>query len=75
MAMEPNVRERASDSYGLDEDRAVAEALHWAEAVADRGDFSYAVKWLDRAEELIGGLSPKYQRRRRTWEQATDAAS
>jgi hypothetical protein len=73
--MEAHVRERGSGNHGLDEQGAVAEALHWAETVADRGDFSYAVKWLDRAEELIGGLSPKYQRRRRAWEQAVEGAS
>jgi hypothetical protein len=46
---------------------AAAEALEWAERCAEGGEFAYAVKWLDRADALLGGLTPTYRRRRRSW--------
>jgi hypothetical protein len=70
--MGTQVQKRSSATDGLDEVKAAAEALQWAETAADRGDFDFAVKWLDRAEALLGGLTPRYQRRKRTWRAASN---
>jgi hypothetical protein len=51
---------------------AAAESLQWAETMARGGDFPAAVMWLDRADELLGGLTPRYRERRRTWEAAAN---
>jgi hypothetical protein len=72
--MGAQVQERSSGMDGLDEVKAAAEALQWAETAADRGDFDFAVKWLDRAEALLGGLTPRYQRRKHTWQAACNGA-
>jgi hypothetical protein len=66
--MEAHVREQFSAAVGPE--AAAAEALQWAEALAGREDYGLAVKWLDRAEELLGGLSRSYRKRRRDWQRA-----
>ena len=66
--MEAHVQERVSVEDGRQ--AAATEALQWAEAVAGQEDYALAVKWLDRAEELLGGLSRSYRRRRRDWKRA-----
>jgi hypothetical protein len=66
--MEAHVREQ--DSVEVEPDAAATEALQWAEALAGREDYDLAVKWLDRAEELLGGLSRSYRKRRRDWQRA-----
>jgi hypothetical protein len=71
--MEAHVQEQVSA-----EDRPQAdatEALQWAEALAGREYYALAVKWLDRAEELLGGLSRTYSKRRRDWERAAKRAA
>jgi hypothetical protein len=66
--MEAHVREQVSaDVSG---EAAAREALQWAEALAGKEDYVLAVKWLDRAEELLGGLSRTYSKRRRDWQRA-----
>jgi hypothetical protein len=73
--MEVRVREHMPSTNGQDDVGAAAEALLWAETSADRGDFSFAVKWLDRAEHLLGGLTPRYEKRRYAWERAANGDS
>jgi hypothetical protein len=73
--MEARVQDRISARRQGGDVGAAAEALQWAETAAERGDFDLAAKWLDRAEELLGGLTPRYQRRRRTWEAAANDKS
>jgi hypothetical protein len=68
--MEARVQDRISARSQVADVGAAAEALQWAETAAERGDFDLATKWLDRAEELLGGLTPRYQRRKRTWKAA-----
>jgi hypothetical protein len=70
--MEANLREWVPPQGRFDDADAAAEALHWADAVAAEGDYSLAVKWLDRAERLLGGLTPRYEQRRRDWRRAAD---
>jgi hypothetical protein len=70
--MEARVHDRISARGQVADVGAAAEALQWAEAAAEHGDFDLATKWLDRAEELLGGLTPRYQRRKRTWEAAAN---
>jgi hypothetical protein len=72
--MEAEVRERVPPSGRFDEVDAAAESLHWANTVAAEGDYSLAVKWLDRADHLLGGLPPRYERRRREWRRAAKQA-
>jgi hypothetical protein len=67
----------ARESVGREWDGRVArEVSHQAriEAAFDRvdtcerlGDFERALEWLERAEELGGGLSPAYSARRARW--------
>jgi hypothetical protein len=71
--MDALMKEGASSQNGSGEMAAAVEALQWAETVARRGDFSWAVRWLDRADELLGGLTPRYRERRRAWQAAADA--
>jgi hypothetical protein len=66
--MEAHVREQVPAEVGRE--AAAAEALQWAEALAGQKDYALAVKWLDRAEELLGGLSRSYRKRRREWQRA-----
>jgi hypothetical protein len=68
--MEAHVQEPVPGTNGTGEVGAAVEALQWAETMAHTGDFSLAVSWLDRADELLGGLTPRYQRRRRVWQTA-----
>jgi hypothetical protein len=71
--MEAHVREQFSALAGPE--AAATEALQWAEALAGREDYALAVKWLDRAEDLLGGLSRGYRRRRRDWQRAARRAA
>jgi hypothetical protein len=71
--MEAHVREQVS--VGLERDAAATEALQWAEALAGREEYDLAIKWLDRAEELLGELSRSYRKRRRDWERAAKRAA
>ena len=68
--MEAHAQEQASAEDG--QQAAATEALQWAEALAGREDYALAVKWLDRAEELLGGLSRSYRKRRRDWQRAAN---
>jgi hypothetical protein len=72
--MEAHVRERPS-ATGLDSAEAAAEALQWADTVAAEGDFSLAVRWLERADHLLDRLPPRYRERRRAWQHAANGAS
>ena len=60
---------------GTNGEGAAVEALNWAETAAHRGDFDFAVKWLERAEDLLGGLTPRYQQRKRTWKAAAEPST
>jgi len=73
--MEAQVQDRVSARSQVGDVGAAAEALQWAETAAERGDFDLAAKWLDRAEQLLGGLTRRYQRRKRTWEAAANDRS
>jgi hypothetical protein len=73
--MAAHAQELAAGGNGAGNVGAAAEALHWAETAAGRGDFDFAVKWLDRAEELLGGLTPRSQQRKRTWLAASNGRS
>jgi hypothetical protein len=66
--MEAHAREQVPAEVGGE--AAAREALQWAEALAGKEDYALAVKWLDRAEELLGGLSRTYRKRRRDWQRA-----
>jgi hypothetical protein len=68
--MTAQAQDRVMAGEEMDGVGAAAEALHWAETAAHRGDFDFAVRWLERAEGLLGGLTPLYQRRKRTWQAA-----
>ena len=45
--------------------RPDVEALFWAEAFAGIGDWAYALRWLDRAEDH-GEVEPALARRKRS---------
>ena len=53
-----------------DHDEAVALALELAEADARIGDYDAAVRALDAARSVAGGLTPEYERKRDRWLQS-----
>jgi hypothetical protein len=74
-AMAAHVQAPTAARNGGGDAGAAVEALQWAETAADRGDFDFAVKWLDRAEGLLGGLTARYQQRKRAWQAASNGRS
>jgi len=42
-------------------------AAAWAETHAERGDYEYALKWLEVARKSTGGLTPRQLEHRRLW--------
>jgi hypothetical protein len=46
---------------------SIATALDWAEVSAMLGDYSDAVRWLDVAERVAGGLPDRLLARREQW--------
>ena len=42
-------------------------AAAWAESHAERGDYEYALKWLEVARKSSGGLTPRQLEHRRLW--------
>jgi uncharacterized protein HemY len=50
-----------------DADEDVQHALDWADVAGMLGDFDEAVRWLDRAAELMGSLPSELRARRREW--------
>jgi hypothetical protein len=45
-------------------------AAAWAETHAERGDYEYALKWLDLVRKASGGLTPRQLEHRRLWRSA-----
>ena len=49
-------------------------AAAWAESHAERGDYEYALKWLEVARKSSGGLTPRQLEHRRLWRSALNEA-
>ena len=48
-------------------------AAAWAQTHAERGDYQYALRWLELVRKSSGGLSPAQLEKRRTWRQQLEA--
>jgi hypothetical protein len=42
-------------------------AAAWARSHAERGDYEYALRWIDVARDAAGGLSPAQRQDRARW--------
>ena len=78
MSTAPDPRE--SQRQGARAERALLRAERarcagaWAESHAERGDYEYALKWLELVRKSSGGLSPRQQEHRRLWRGELEAS-
>jgi len=49
-------------------------AAAWAQTHAERGDYQYALRWLELVRKSSGGLSPAQLEKRRAWRQLLEAS-
>ena len=60
------------DSFEAKHAAIIARTLRWGDEAAERGDWSEALRWVEKVRSLGQPLSAEYEAKRQVWLQAVD---